>query len=122
MAPGGLMSPYELGELELRHLLAVQAIAESGTFWAAAERLGCSQSALSQRIATVERILGTRLIERRRGRRNVTTTEAGRLLPQHPAALLPHPLAGHADFTALAQGRVRALGVAALQSNGQRLP
>ncbi len=27
------MSPYELGELELRHLLALQAIAESGTFW-----------------------------------------------------------------------------------------
>src|SRR5260221_3217599 len=99
MAPGGLMSPYELGELELRHLLALRAIAESGTFWAAAERLGCSQSALSQRIATVERILGTRLIERQRGRRNVTTTEAGRLLLQHAADVAGPLLPVDAGFT-----------------------
>src|SRR5260221_13939736 len=103
MAPGGLMSPYELGELELRHLLALQAIAESGTFWAAAERLGCSQSALSQRIATVERILGPRPIERRRGRRTVTTTEAGRLLLKHAEAIVARLRAVHADFTAFAE-------------------
>ncbi len=115
------MSPYELGELELRHLLAVQAIAESGTFWAAAERLGCSQSALSQRIATVERILGTRLIERRRGRRNVTTTEAGRLLLKHAEAIVARLRAVHADFTAFAEGGAGTLRVGTFESSGAHL-
>ena len=49
--------------LELRHLLALVAVVEAGTFSAAAERLGYTQSAVSQQIANLERIIGERLIE-----------------------------------------------------------
>jgi len=112
------MVPYVLAELELRHLLALQAVAESGTFWAAAERLGCSQSAVSQQIAAVERILGCPLIDRGRGRRSVAVTEAGRLLLRHAEAIVARLRAVHADFTALAEGEGGTLRVGTFESSG----
>src|SRR5262249_61937016 len=63
--------------LELRHLAALQAVAEEGSFWNAADRLDTSQSSVSQQIATLERIVGERLGERSRGRKPVALTEAG---------------------------------------------
>src|SRR5215831_13763748 len=103
------MKPYFLEDLELRHLLALQAIAETGSFWAAAERLGCSQSALSQQISTVEKILDARLVERSRGRRTVSVTEAGALLLRHAEVIVARLRAVHADFTAFAEGEAGAL-------------
>ena len=64
--------------LDLRHLLALTAIAEEGSFGRAAERLGYTQSAISQQIATLERIVGLRLVERPGGPRPISLTEAGR--------------------------------------------
>src|SRR5437667_11240259 len=78
--------------LELRHLIALKAIAEEGSFGRAAKRLGYTQSAISQQIAVLERIVGQRLIERPGGPRPISLTEAGRLLPTHAdrtAARLP---------------------------------
>jgi molybdate transport repressor ModE-like protein len=113
--------PYDLADLELRHLLALRAIAESGTFWAAAENLGCSQSALSQQIATIERLLGCPLIDRRRGKRSVSMTEAGRLLLKHAEVIVARLRAVHADFTAFAEGGAGMLRVGTFESSGTRL-
>ena len=52
--------------LEVRHLLALAAVTETGTFSRAAEELGYTQSAVSQQIGALERIVGTPVFERPR--------------------------------------------------------
>ena len=63
------MEPDSWLGLELRHLVALKAIAEHGTFGRAAQSLGYTQSAISQQIATLERIVGQKLIDRPGGPR-----------------------------------------------------
>src|SRR5919201_6336583 len=113
------MKPYELGYLQLRHLFVLQAISEEGSFWAAAERLGCSQAALSQQLATLERMLETRLVERSRGKRKVETTEAGRLLLRHAKVIVARLQAIHADFTPFAEGKAGTLPVRTFGRSGK---
>jgi DNA-binding transcriptional LysR family regulator len=115
------MRPYVLSELELRHLVALQAIASAGSYWAAAVQLGCSQSALSQQIATIERIVGTRLIDRSRGRRAMSLTEAGRLFLRHAEVIVARLQAAHADFSAFADGVAGTLRVGVFESAGARI-
>jgi molybdate transport repressor ModE-like protein len=107
--------------LELRHLLALDAIAREGSFWGAAVALDCSQSAVSQQVALLERIAGHRLVERSRGRREVAVTEAGRLLLAHAEAITAHVRALRADFAAYDEGAAGVLRVGSYQSVGQRI-
>ena len=53
--------------LELRHLAALRAIADEGSFKGAARLLGYTPSAISQQIASLERIVGTEVIAREQG-------------------------------------------------------
>jgi DNA-binding transcriptional LysR family regulator len=107
--------------LELRHLLAARAVAEAGSFGRAAERLGYTQSAVSQQIAVLEAILGERLFERSRGQPGVEPTEAGRLLLRHAAAVLARLEAARADFAAFRAGDGGALRVGTYQSVSTRV-
>src|ERR687888_2021772 len=93
--------------LELRHLIALKTIAEAGTFGRAAQQLGYTQSAISQQIAMLERIVGQRLIDRPGGPRRVSLTEAGALLLRHADAIAARLQAAQADLAALDAGEAR---------------
>jgi len=74
--------------VELRHLAALTAIERTGSFRGAADELGYVQSAVSQQIARLEAIVGTRLVARERGRSDVSLTPAGSMLVEHADAII----------------------------------
>ena len=86
------MSANGFLDIELRHLAALQAVSEQGSFGRAATRLGYTQSAISQQIASLERIVGTRLVERPGGPRRVFLTEAGLMLLRHADGIVEQDL------------------------------
>lgn len=107
--------------IEFRHLAALEAIVETGSFAAAARRLGYTQSAISQQIAVLERAADLQLLERPGGRRQVTATEAGERLLRHAARAIAAMRAAEADLHALAEGDAGTLRVATFQSVGVRV-
>lgn len=107
--------------VELRHLAALQAVADEGSFGRAARRLGYTQSAVSQQMATLERIVGERLVERPGGPRPVSLTEAGRLLLRHAEAIVARLAAAQADLAALSAGEAGSLHIGVYQSVAARL-
>ncbi len=115
------MEPDRWLGVEVRHLAALEAVAREGSFGRAAEALGYTQSAVSQQIQTLERIVGERLLERPGGPRAVSLTEAGRLLLRHAEAVVARLHAAQADLTALREGQAGALRVGTFQSVGARI-
>src|SRR5512132_1762646 len=107
--------------LEFRHLIALKAIAETGTFGRAAVQLGYTQSAISQQIAMLERIVGRRLLDRPGGPKQVSLTEAGELLLRHADAISARLQAAQADLAALDAGDAGPLRVGTYQSVGARV-
>jgi DNA-binding transcriptional LysR family regulator len=73
-------------ELDLNSLLLVQALAASGSFTAAAERLGSSKAKISLQIKALEQQLGVALF--RRTTRQVSLTAEGALLVERCLPLL----------------------------------
>jgi DNA-binding transcriptional LysR family regulator len=82
------MDPDRWLGVELRHLIALEAVSREASFGRAAVSLGYTQSAISQQIATLERIVGEKLVERRGGRRKGALNEAGGLLRPHGEAIV----------------------------------
>ena len=115
------MEPDSWLGVELRHFLALEAVAREGSFGKAALALGYTQSAVSQQIAALERIVGQRLVERPGGPKPVSLTEAGRLLLKHADAIAARVAAAQADLTALGDGEAGTLRVGVFQSVGQRI-
>jgi DNA-binding transcriptional LysR family regulator len=115
------MKPDSWLGVEVRHFAALQALADEGSFGRAAFRLGYTQSAVSQQIATLERIVGERLVERPGGPRPVSLTEAGRLLLRHAESIVARLQAAQADLHALRAGEAGTLRVGIFQSAGARV-
>jgi len=107
--------------VEVRHFAALEAVAREGSFGRAAASLGYTQSAISQQIQTLERLVGERLVERPGGPRAVSLTEAGTLLLRHAEAIVSRLHAAQADMAALAQGHGGRLRVGTFQSVGARV-
>jgi DNA-binding transcriptional LysR family regulator len=115
------MEPDRWLGIELRHLMALEAVAREGSFAKAATSLGYTQSAVSQQIAMLERIVGQRLVERPGGPRPVSLTAAGRLLLTHAEAIAARLAAAQADLSAFGNGEAGTLRVGVFQSVGQRI-
>jgi molybdate transport repressor ModE-like protein len=115
------MEPDRWLGIELRHLTALEAVAREGSFGRAAKSLGYTQSAVSQQIAALERIVGARLVDRPGGPRPVSLTDAGELLLRHAEAIVARLSAAQADLAALADGEAGILRVGIYQSVGQRI-
>jgi DNA-binding transcriptional LysR family regulator len=110
------MNMSGLRAVELRHLQALQAVARAGTFGRAAERLGYTQSAVSQQIAALERIVGAPVFDRPGGPRPVELTPLGSLLLRHVDDLLARLDAAAAEIERFQAGEVGRLVVGTFQS------
>lgn len=93
--------------VEVRHLAAL--------------RLGYTQSAVSQQIATLERAVGERLVDRPGGPRKISMTEAGTVLLRHAERIVAGMEAAWADLEALGSGGSGTLKVGTYQSVGARI-
>ncbi len=103
-------------DLEIRHLLALDAVATAGTFGRAAERLGYTQSAVSQQIAALERAIGEPLFDRPGGPRPVELTPLGEVLYAHAKKVLERVDAAAADIERFRSGAIGRIDVGTFQS------
>lgn len=90
--------------IEVRHLAALQALAEETSFRGAARRLGYSQPAVSQQLATLERIVGKKLVNRPRVSQPLTLTDAGQRVLTCARAIQASLAVAEADLLAAADG------------------
>jgi DNA-binding transcriptional LysR family regulator len=94
--------------MELKQLRVLQAVGETGSFSAAAAQLDYTQPAVSKIIATLERQLGTTLVDR--GVRPLRLTEAGSALARRASAAFEQIAAAELEVDAIANlsaGRLR---------------
>ena len=107
--------------LELRHLVALQAVAEHGTISKAADELGYTQSAVSQQIAGLERVVGASVFDRPGGPRPLTLTPVGGALLEHARGILGQLRQAEADVGAVVAGEQGSLRIGTVQSVGNRV-
>lgn len=100
--------------MELRQLTYAMAVADAGSFTAAARRCHLSQSALSTQIAQLEGELGVRLFERTT--RRVVLTEAGQLFLPTACRIVELADELRAQMSAHAAGALRTLRVGSTQT------
>lgn len=111
-----LMNVIDLRQLDLKHLVALDAVAAEGTFGRAAERLGYTQSAVSQQIASLERILGDRVFDRPGGPRPVVLTPLGAELLERARELLARVDAMSLELDLFRTGSAGKLSIGTFQS------
>jgi molybdate transport repressor ModE-like protein len=110
------------GALEVRHVRAFAAVVDEGSFSAAARELGYTQSAVSQQIGALERIVGGSVLRRPPGgRRAPELTDTGRVVLAHARPLLARVKAAQADVASLAGGDLGQITVLTFQSFGARM-
>ncbi len=107
--------------VEVRHLATLDAVARTRSFSAAANELGYAQSAVSQQIAALERLIGHQLVVRPGGPKPVSLTAAGEILLRHGAQITARLAAAKAELDALAMGDGGTLRVGTFQSASARL-
>jgi DNA-binding transcriptional LysR family regulator len=108
--------------LEVRHLRAFATVVEEGSFAGAARELGYTQSAVSQQMLALERIVGAPVLRRHPGgRRPLELTDTGRVVLGHAQPLLARVKAAQSDVASLVQGEAGQLAIGTFQSFGARI-
>ncbi len=102
--------------IELRHLAALRAIAHERSFSGAAVALGYTQSAISGQIIALERVVGTRLVERLRGSPIVGLTPEGEVLAAHATAIATRLDTARAEIALVRTGAAPALRIGTFQT------
>src|SRR5918992_519511 len=97
-----------MSDVELRHLTAMAAVADEGSFGRAAARLGYTQSSVSQQIAALEKAVGGAVFDRPGGPRPVRITPLGEVVLAHGRDLLTkaEALADAVDRFRAGNGRI----------------
>ena len=111
-----LIDMASLRDLEVRHLVAFDAVAREGTFGRAADKLGYTQSAISQQIASLERLVDGKLFDRPGGPKPVELTPLGEQLLVSARELLARVDAVGEDLDRFRTGEVGRLTVGTYQS------
>src|ERR671916_466992 len=86
--------------LDVKRLRILREVSQRGSFSAAAETLYLSQSAVSQQIATLEREVGMKLLDRTR--EGPKLTDAGRVLVSHAEAAIARLEEAERELAAIA--------------------
>jgi molybdate transport repressor ModE-like protein len=108
--------------LEVRHLRAFATVVHEGSFAGAARELGYTQSAVSQQLLALERIVGAPVLLRHPGgRRPPELTETGRVVLAHAEPLLARVKAAQSDVASLELGEAGRMAVGTFQSFGARI-
>jgi DNA-binding transcriptional LysR family regulator len=89
--------------VEVRHFATLAAVADTGSFREAASRRGYVPSSVSQQISELERLVGDRLVQRRRGQRQVELTPAGSQLAERGRSVLASFEAAQVDLEAVSE-------------------
>src|SRR3954451_17623886 len=105
--------------LDVKRLKVLREVAAQGSFSAAADKLGYTQSAVSQQIAALEREAGATLIER--NPRGLRLTGAGEALVRHADKILTRLADAEAELEAIAGLRGGRLRLAAVPTGGATL-
>jgi DNA-binding transcriptional LysR family regulator len=101
-------APGTIVDFDLRQLEVFSKVVELGSFSKAAEAVFLAQASVSERVATLEGMVGTRLLDRL-GRR-IVPTRAGEMLYRHARKLLEMKAAARMelqDFLGLKRGEIR---------------
>lgn len=103
-------------DIEIKHLVALSAVAEEGSFGRAGTVLRISQSAVSQQIASLEKAVGTPVFDRPGGPRPPSLTPAGRVLLRHAGAVLERLAVAKEELADLQAGTSGRLVIGTFQS------
>jgi DNA-binding transcriptional LysR family regulator len=90
--------------IQVRHLAALEAVADEGSFNKAAKRLGYTQSAISQQVAALEKIVGEQLVVRPERFKPVTPTPAGEIMLAQARGILARLRVAHGELHELREG------------------
>ena len=105
-----------LRDVDVRHLSALVAVVDEGSFAKAAQALGFTQSAISQQIAALEKAAGLPVFDRPKGPRAAELTAAGQVLLDYARATLEQVAQMDVELDRLRRGVSGSLVIGTFQS------